>query len=917
MRRFVIWVVAVITTKKADNNASTIAVNRLNDTLLVHTSAKVLNNFKNLFKKIFKKADKVTIKKADNNASTIAVNRLNDTLLVDTSPKLIRLLFLLDNPLSGCQLLGQEIIEGFESELSEEGFSYKIIGMSARAVLLMEHSQITTTEDMNESVVSLDDIVELEKESDELSEDGQCEIMNQDKDGDCMQDNCQEIMGDDSEFNEPPILGRVFETAEEAYDFYNDFAKVKGFGIRKRYFNRSRRTQQPCLWNYVCSKQGVKNLNDKRIDVSNVKRRRDTRTDCSAMFQIKLVNGLWKVEKFNDSHNHPLINTPSKVTKFSSHNDLRRSDFTKSIVSKLYGEGLTSSKISKVVNAMNKEVNITLDQISTIISSQRKNNVGRECQGIIKHFQKKSAHDGCFYFDMQLAEDGTLRSVFWADGRSRASYGQFGEVLVFDVTYKTNKFKFPFAPFVGVNHHGQSILFAAALLEDETEATFTWLFEQFRICMFEKSPVAIITDQDKAMGKAIAKIFPRARHRFCAWHIKKHILEHSQALRAQFKDSFDVDFHAWYKSRSIDEFEDKWEALRTKYDIKASSWLANMYASRNHWAKAYLKDTFFVGMTTSGRSESINAFFDGYVNSNTMLNDFVTQYDKAIKSRKDAEEDEDFKTRNTKANLESNHPIEAIAGERYTRKLFEIFKKEWRAATQDYFHEKMSTDEHNIRYRVGSPKVNKELWAIVDYNLIESSTTHCSCAKFETMWILCKHILYIFKKKQMMTLPEKYILTRWTMNASYKAENILSVHSETTTSEVSELSLLSTQSKCNLAISEAKDCFHEIRRFDAIVDEFIQQQLERKRKRIDEETLSSTVPSQSGFIPSQVSLNYVRDPTQAVKTKGRPKVASRIKSSIELAAKQQKTCSYCREKGHNKTSCKKQMMDVAREKQKE
>ncbi|XP_061360344.1 protein FAR1-RELATED SEQUENCE 5-like [Gastrolobium bilobum] len=337
-----------------------------------------------------------------------------------------------------------------------------------------------------------------------------------------------------------------------------------------------------------------------------------------------------------------------------------------------------------------------------------------------------------------------------------------------------------------------------------------------------------------------------------------------------------------------------------------------MYASRNHWAKAYLKDIFFAGMTTRGRSESINAFFYGYVNSNTMLNDFVTQYDKAIKSRRDAEEDEDFKTRNTKANLESNHPIEAIAGERYTRKMFEIFKKEWRAATQDYFHEKMSTDEHNIRYRVGSPKVNKELWAIVDYNFIESSTTHCSCAKFETMGILCKHILYIFKKKQMMTLPEKYILTRWTMNASYKAENLLSVHSETTTSEVSELSLLSTQSKCNLAISEAKDCFHEIRRFDTIVDEFIQQQLERKRKRIDEETTSSIVPSQSCFIPSQDSLNYVRDPTQAVKTKGRPKVASRIKSSIELAAKQQKTCSYCREKGHNKTSCKKKMMDVAR-----
>lgn len=39
-------------------------------------------------------------------------------------------------------------------------------------------------------------------------------------------------------------------------------------------------------------------------------------------------------------------------------------------------------------------------------------------------------------------------------------------------------------------------------------------------------------------------------------------------------------------------------------------------------------------MITSERSESINSFFDGYVNSNTLLNEFVSQYDKAILSRR-------------------------------------------------------------------------------------------------------------------------------------------------------------------------------------------------------------------------------------------------------------------------------------------
>ena len=100
---------------------------------------------------------------------------------------------------------------------------------------------------------------------------------------------------------------------------------------------------------------------------------------------------------------------------------------------------------------------------------------------------------------MDLSDDRYPRNIFWADGRSRDAYTKFRDVVVFDVTYMTNKFKMPFAPFTGVNHHGQSILFGGALLENEKEETFEWLFEHFLKCMFNKYPKAIITDQDKAM----------------------------------------------------------------------------------------------------------------------------------------------------------------------------------------------------------------------------------------------------------------------------------------------------------------------------------------------------------------------------------------------------------------------------------
>ncbi|KAF8405771.1 hypothetical protein HHK36_007849 [Tetracentron sinense] len=58
---------------------------------------------------------------------------------------------------------------------------------------------------------------------------------------------------------------------------------------------------------------------------------------------------------------------------------------------------------------------------------------------------------------------------------------------------------------------------------------------------------------------------------------------------------------------------------------------------RNHidrkWVPVYLKDTFYAGMSTTQRSESMNAFFDKYVNSQTYLKEFVDKYEMALKDK--------------------------------------------------------------------------------------------------------------------------------------------------------------------------------------------------------------------------------------------------------------------------------------------
>ncbi|CAI9276558.1 unnamed protein product [Lactuca saligna] len=498
---------------------------------------------------------------------------------------------------------------------------------------------------------------------------------------------------------------------------------------------------------YVCNKEGFKRLKASSSCGYAKKRRRNLRIGCKAMLHIsKGKDGKWFVDMFNDTHIHELSITPTKS---------------------LASQGLKPSQIKKVVNAMKApfDIDVTSKQCVDVLSEQRRQ-----------------------------YKDGSPQNIFWADGRSRDAYTKFGDVVVFDVTYMTNKFKMPFSPFVG--------------------------------CMFNKYPSAIITDQDKSIGNAVKKVFPNTRRRYCAWHIKKHELEHLRPLVACYND-FQESYRQWVKSDTIEEIESGWEVMLGKYNLENNCWVINMYDQRKHWVKAYLKDVFFAGMTTSGRSESIHSFFDGFVNSKTMLNEFVVQYDKVVESRRAVEEDEDFKTMNSKPILSSVHPIEAKAGECYTRKIFEIFKKEWIEATQNLTHETVRKCTEEIKYRVGHVNVDKAHWRFVSYHFINQVDVICSCAKFETYGILCKHSLYVMKKRNVQTLPDHHILPRWTLDARFRVgARSVGLEDMNTETEVSSLTLWYVRSNCTKAIEHAKNSPSKIKkRFNNLVVKFLEEEM--------------------------------------------------------------------------------------------
>ncbi|KAL3820136.1 hypothetical protein ACJIZ3_006041 [Penstemon smallii] len=229
--------------------------------------------------------------------------------------------------------------------------------------------------------------------------------------------------------------------------------------------------------------------------------------------------------------------------------------------------------------------------------------------------------------------DALITNMFWTDAKIKADSSHFG-----DVDGR------PIALLVGVNNHKQTVVFGAALLYDETAITFSWLFDTFASAMSEKKPQTILTDQDKAMAKALASRWPETYHRLCVWHINKNAATHLSSVFAKYKD-FANDFSTCiYDYEDEDDFITAWNEMIEKYGLQENEWLTRLFELRKKWALVYGRETFCADMSTTQRSESMNAVIKRYVSYKNDLSEFFEHFERMLKKHRYEETRANFRT---------------------------------------------------------------------------------------------------------------------------------------------------------------------------------------------------------------------------------------------------------------------------------
>ncbi|XP_019164461.1 PREDICTED: protein FAR1-RELATED SEQUENCE 5-like [Ipomoea nil] len=634
-----------------------------------------------------------------------------------------------------------------------------------------------------------------------------------------------------------PAVDMIFKTLDAGIESYNNYAAKVGFDTRSSSLVRARDGTKT-LKQIVCNREGFKNTGAQHCHSKSTADAGEgpsrpklvsNRTGCRARIIFKYIGVAgYQVTTFIEKHNHSMSSVLARQflkgnRNISSVHQKFILDCAKANIRASKSHGLYSQIVGDY-----SEVGATVVDFKNVRRDLRAYILGADAQILVHNLIKRQEMCPAFAFDYEVDEDEQMSRLFWADPMSKKNFAAFGDVVSFDATYSTNRYDMAMG----------------------------------------MEPRIIVIDQDPAMKVAIPRVFKQARHRYCMWHIMCKVGEKvgpTLNKNEEFKNK--LNSIVWTSSLEPPDFEKQWRELMEKYNLVEHNWFITMFEARNHGIPAYFRDDFMGDLLrTMSRSESENYTYSRFTCPQSSLVEFMMNFDSALKSQ-----------RNTNAKLNSDNEgynpdmkmplgIEKHASIVYTITVFYQVQEEICASCFKCMVLSVREDGGMLHYDIMDGK-NKIFTMVHNVNDHEAK---CSCKMFEMVGLLCRHIFMVFKNLE--KIPLKYVVNRWTKDASLKA-----------TSEIDGSNM------------------EQLAAFLQVINEQKQLLMSGKEKLSPQHSRKTVIESFCGS--TEISEINILPPKHA-KNKG---IGKRIKSSKELAMEKEKgrRCNFCGVRGdqHDTRTC--------------
>ncbi|XP_057457089.1 protein FAR1-RELATED SEQUENCE 5-like [Lotus japonicus] len=663
-----------------------------------------------------------------------------------------------------------------------------------------------------------------------------------------------------------------FLNRQVAYDFYNFYARVKGFSIRKSKVLRNKKGEI-VRQDFVCHKEGFREEKNRKRENRKRETKVETRCGCIAKLRIRLLgeSGRWHVALFGDCHNHAMLEAPQSAM-LPAHRHLNEGDILG--MNSMRKAGISTTQIYNLIadqsGGFEKTNFLKVDMLNQMTKQKQREHC--DAKAVLVYLKGLGSGDPGMFWSHHTDEEGKLKQMFWADGISRMDFQVFGEVLAFDATYRKNKYGCPIVVLVGVNHHCQTIVFGTAILTNEKEETYVWVLEQFLAAMKGKEPSAVITDGDPAMRNAITRILPRAHHCLCAWHL----LQNAQ------RNVGDPNFTKGFKScmlgnLSVGHFKKKWAQLVSDLNLGDNPWVQGLYEKRHMWATCLMRGKFFAGFRTTSRCEGLHSQIGRIVRSRNSLLEFVQYFERYVNYMRWTEVEADYKSVVGDAVLQTN--VRALE-----RTVFLRFRPWLNSGSVMKVAATKETSSCIIYSMYKYCKPGKMWYVAHDEKL---STFRCSCQRMETFGLPCDHIIGLLVHLDIDFIPETLVLQRWCKAAKEcmkgNSESSFKFWESTVLARLGSL-VMRSREMFNLGCESMEDYLDTV---DVMTQHVIK--LKAKKDAANGAIHGNVETQNEGF-------DDVTNPS-VIRSKGCGG------SSSGNGNKAKRKCTVCKMAGHNKTTC--------------
>jgi zinc finger SWIM domain-containing protein 3 len=207
-------------------------------------------------------------------------------------------------------------------------------------------------------------------------------------------------------------------------------------------------------------------------------------------------------------------------------------------------------------------------------------------------------------------------------------------------------------------------------------------------------------------------------------------------------------------------FQEAFDNMRCK--VHKQTWLDSIYKVKEKWAECYMRDVFSLGVRSTQLSESFNNALKNHLKSDFHIVRFLKHFERTVEVKRSKELESEFGARKNIPRIKMCTLMLVEASKVYTPIIFESFQKEYERSMAACAK---ALDGHN-KYivSIGSLDGTFEEERIVIGDPL-AQTVSCTCGIFNRTGILCAHGLKVLDLMNIKTLPNHYVLKRWTREA--------------------------------------------------------------------------------------------------------------------------------------------------------